>query len=77
VLKKFSPQDKTEFKGAYAKHCRVDTEKCIGCKSCLRVGCPAIFFDKNSQKAIIGSDCVGCEVCAQVCPKQAIQKEEA
>lgn len=78
VLKKFSKQDREEFKGAFSARCAVDAEKCIGCRSCLRTGCPAISFDKASKKAIISPEqCVGCEVCLQVCPKQAIQKGEA
>ncbi len=78
VLKKFSEQDKQEFQGAFSTVCVVDAEKCIGCRSCLRTGCPAISFDKASKKAIISAEqCVGCEVCLQVCPKQAIQKGEA
>jgi indolepyruvate ferredoxin oxidoreductase, alpha subunit len=77
VLKKLSKQDKEEFKGAFTKRCTIDAENCIGCRICIRTGCPAVSFDKNSKKASIGLDCVGCEVCLQVCPKQAIQKEEA
>ena len=78
ALKKFSRQDKEEFKGAFTGKCMIDPEKCIGCKACLRVGCPAISFDKASKKAHINpSQCIGCEVCLQVCPKQAIQKGEA
>lgn len=77
VLKKFSPQDKEEFKGSFTQRCTVNTETCIGCRSCIKTGCPAIYFDKASKKASIGLDCVGCEVCLQVCPKQAIQKGEA
>ncbi len=77
VLKKFSPQDKEEFRGSFTNRCKVDQEACIGCTKCIKTGCPAIYFDKTSKKSSIGLDCVGCEVCLQVCPKQAIQKEEA
>ena len=48
----------------------VDREKCIGCKSCMRVGCPALSMKKG--KAVVDANqCVGCSVCSQVCPKQA------
>ncbi len=42
-------------------------DKCIGCKRCLRIACPAIDFIDN--KAIIDDFlCTGCEVCKNVCP---------
>ncbi len=57
-------------------NCVVDRNKCIGCKSCLQVGCPAIMIaEKKAQ--IDPNQCVGCTVCAQVCPKQAISKRGA
>ena len=55
--------------------CVVDTDKCIGCKSCLRVGCPAILVE-NKKARIDQNQCVGCTVCAQVCPKGAITRKE-
>lgn len=78
VLKKFSEKDNAEFKGAFQTRCEVDTEKCIGCRACIRTGCPAISFDKAAKKSSISPDqCVGCEVCLQVCPVKAIGKVEA
>lgn len=53
--------------------CRVDRDLCRSCRSCLRVGCPAIFFVEG--KSMIDTDlCVGCTVCLQVCPFDAIEK---
>lgn len=51
-------------------------EKCIGCKVCLVIGCPAIalsntqFTEKGKARAIIDpmSCTAGCELCAIVCP---------
>jgi indolepyruvate ferredoxin oxidoreductase alpha subunit len=78
VLKKFSKQDKEEFNTAFVSKCTVNTEKCIGCKACIRTGCPAISFNKESKKSVINQEtCVGCEVCLQVCPVKAIGKVEA
>jgi len=76
VLKKFSKEDKEEFVGAFQDNCVVDEDKCIGCKKCLKAGCPAISFDKIAKKSRIDpSPCVGCGVCEQVCPVGAISKE--
>ena len=77
VLKKFSIEDKEEFKGAFTDKFRVDEDKCISCKQCIKTGCPALSFDNETKKASINkAQCVGCEVCAQVCPVDAIVKEE-
>lgn len=77
VLKKFSKQDKEEFKGAFTENCTVDNNSCIGCKLCIKSGCPSLSFDKDTKKACIDKNsCVGCEVCSQICPKDAIYKEE-
>lgn len=51
----------------------VDEEKCTGCKVCIGLGCPAITFKKKAKKAYINPVlCIGCPVCSQVCPKEAI-----
>lgn len=52
----------------------VDSAKCIGCKACMNIGCPAIsIIDK---KAVIdATQCVGCGVCSQLCKQNAISKE--
>ena len=52
----------------------VNSTKCIGCKACMKIGCPAIsILDK---KAVIDqTQCVGCNVCAQLCRQNAIGKE--
>ena len=48
----------------------VDREKCIGCKACMRIGCPAISIKEGKAHVDI-TLCVGCGVCEQLCPKQA------
>jgi len=51
---------------------------CIGCKACTRTGCPAIVFQVDKKKSSIDPyKCVGCSVCAQVCPVDAIQLKGA
>ena len=55
--------------------CVVNADKCKSCKSCLKVGCPAISME-NGKAFIDRTQCVGCTVCAQACPFDAIEKEE-
>ncbi len=58
-------------------------DNCNGCALCFRIGCPAILksdeLDEKTQrpKALIDASlCTGCEVCAQVCPRDAIKFRE-
>lgn len=55
--------------------CVVDTDQCIGCKKCLKVGCPAVMV-RDGKSYIDPTQCVGCTVCAQVCPVHAISRKE-
>ena len=55
--------------------CRVNTDKCRSCRKCLKVGCPAVAI-RDGKAYIDDTQCVGCTVCAQVCPFGAIEKEE-
>ncbi len=43
------------------------SDKCVGCKLCMRCGCPAISF-VNGKAKIDASLCVGCGLCAKLCP---------
>ncbi len=57
----------------YVKHqpaFTVDQTKCVGCKSCMRIGCPAISM-KNGKAQVDETLCVGCGVCEQLCGVKA------
>ncbi|MBT3336908.1 MAG: indolepyruvate ferredoxin oxidoreductase subunit alpha [Anaerolineae bacterium] len=54
-------------------------EDCNGCTLCFRIGCPAIIksekLDEKTQRPLAEIDpllCTGCEICSQVCPRDAI-----
>lgn len=74
VLKRLSKADKAEF-GDYKGLCEVNGKKCIGCRMCVKTGCPALQYSPATKKVKIDpAQCVGCEVCLQVCPVKAIAK---
>ena len=50
---------------------RVEEAKCVGCKACLTVGCPAISF-KDGKAVIDSVQCLGCGVCAYACRTGAL-----
>ncbi len=54
----------------------VDIDNCVDCRDCLDVGCPAICI-WDGQVQIDASVCVGCGVCAQVCPQEAIVEKKS
>lgn len=53
-------------------YCQVNQDKCRKCKTCLRIGCPAISM-KDNVVSMDTSMCNGCTVCLQVCPFEAIE----
>ena len=85
VLKPMGEKDYEEFgHDVFKTKYTVIDEKCTGCKMCMRVGCPSISMqecegaNKLNLLAKIDPTCVGCDVCAQVCPTKAIaQKGDA
>ena len=65
----------------YVKHnapLTVNKDKCVGCKSCMRIGCPAISI-KDGKARVDATLCVGCGVCEQMCGVKAFEstKKEA
>jgi len=48
-----------------------DPDKCVGCKACMKIGCPAISIVEGKAR-IDATLCVGCGVCQQLCKLGAL-----
>ncbi len=56
----------------------VIADNCTACQSCMNTGCPSIswsdaWFDGRHKVKIDPNTCIGCALCPQVCPSDAIQ----
>ena len=58
----------------YTGKCKIN-DKCRNCKMCMKLGCPAISV-KDGRVIIDATQCNGCGLCVNVCPFNAIEKEE-
>ncbi|XMB86519.1 indolepyruvate ferredoxin oxidoreductase subunit alpha [Mycoplasmatota bacterium WC44] len=74
VLKrKYNEDDQVSYPEVFQKKMYVIEDKCIGCRACLRTACPPLMWNAEDKKVSIDrATCVGCTVCAQVCPTDAI-----
>lgn len=50
---------------------KCDTDKCVGCQACMKIGCPAINMVDGKCK-IDETLCLGCGVCGQMCKFDAL-----
>ncbi len=60
----------------YVKHkapLMVEQDKCVGCKSCMKIGCPAISIVDGKAK-VDATQCVGCGICQQLCKFDALKE---
>ena len=54
----------------------IDGERCVNCHTCVDTfGCPA-FQLRDGKVSIDPVQCIGCAVCAQVCPNNAIRPQK-
>ena len=54
---------------------RVNKDRCKSCRSCMKIGCPAISI--RDKKAVVDATlCIGCGVCTQMCRFGAFESEE-
>jgi indolepyruvate ferredoxin oxidoreductase alpha subunit len=52
----------------------VVSDKCVDHRDCITtIACPSFYLDKDNRVAIDANTCVGCAVCAQICPENAIR----
>ncbi len=51
---------------------KVNPDKCKSCKMCMKIGCPAISM-KDGKAVIDFTQCLGCNVCSQLCKFGAIE----
>lgn len=59
------------------QHCKVNADKCKACKLCIsKTSCPSLMVMPDGKAAIEPEDCNGCTICQQICPFDAIEKEE-
>ncbi|MDP6343065.1 MAG: thiamine pyrophosphate-dependent enzyme, partial [Alphaproteobacteria bacterium] len=57
---------------------RVQAAGCVACQACMNLGCPAItwsdeMYDGHHKVKIDEVACMGCTLCAQVCPSDCMQ----
>lgn len=53
----------------------VNADTCIGCKQCMKIGCPAVSV-ADKKASIDPTLCVGCGLCMQMCKLGAIEQQE-
>ncbi|MBB5022265.1 indolepyruvate ferredoxin oxidoreductase subunit alpha [Desulfurispira natronophila] len=61
------------FKDIVKPALEVNQSTCIGCRACLKVGCPALIWHEQNRKVSIDPTlCTGCNICVPECPVDAI-----
>ena len=67
--------DAKKRKTLSGKQLSVDPEKCIKCQTCVKnIACPALIKKEDGSIETDLTQCVGCGMCASVCPKDAFKE---
>ncbi|MBQ6103575.1 MAG: indolepyruvate ferredoxin oxidoreductase subunit alpha [Kiritimatiellae bacterium] len=45
----------------------IDPAKCVGCKACLKCGCPSLELRDGGRPSVNATTCIGCGLCDQLC----------
>lgn len=60
----------------------IRAEGCVACQSCMNLGCPSLIWSDEMHEGhhkvtIDATTCIGCTLCAQLCPTDCIQPRDA
>ncbi len=77
IAKRACPLELKKEKMLEVKRCEINTEKCVKCYTCLNtIACPALIKTKDGSISVDVVQCIGCGMCANVCPKGALEVKE-